>query len=103
MPNIWIYWVISAILTLIVIASWRLWWLKQDHDFKKRLPKAVQSSDGVSSGGKSQTTQFVEAYLTREKWTKAFKTKNLGQDLGRSHQDPKVKVRPTRRSALYSV
>ena len=44
MPYIWIYCVISAILTFTVIIGWRIWWVKQDREFKKRLPKVVRST-----------------------------------------------------------
>lgn len=44
MPYIWIYCVVSAILTAIVILGWRLWWVKQDREFHRQLPKLVRTS-----------------------------------------------------------
>jgi len=43
MPNIWIYGVVSAVLTVLVIFAWRVWWVKQDRDFRIKLPKVVRS------------------------------------------------------------
>jgi len=103
MPNFWIYWVVTAVLTSVVIAGWRLWWLKQDYDFKKRLPKAVQSNGEGSSGKRSLSTRFVEGYLTKEWWTEAFRMKRLRQNLGRSHHNPKVPSRSNKGSNLYQV
>jgi hypothetical protein len=44
MPYIWIYCLISAILTITVVIGWRIWWVIQDREFRKRLPKVVRST-----------------------------------------------------------
>jgi hypothetical protein len=43
MPYIWIYWVVSAILTIVVIVGWRVWWVMQDRDFRRDLPRGVKN------------------------------------------------------------
>jgi hypothetical protein len=43
MHYIWIYWVASAILTVLVIVGWRVWWVKQDREFRRDLPRGVKS------------------------------------------------------------
>jgi hypothetical protein len=43
MPSIWIYWVVSVVLTLFIIVGWRVWWLNEDRKFQKRLPKPIQA------------------------------------------------------------
>jgi hypothetical protein len=44
MPYIWIYCLISAILTITVVIGWRIWWVIQDREFRKRLSKVVRST-----------------------------------------------------------
>lgn len=43
MHYIWIYWVVSVILTVLVIVGWRVWWVMQDRDFRRGLPRGVRS------------------------------------------------------------
>lgn len=43
MHYIWIYWLISAVLTLAVIIGWRVWWVMQDRNFRRDLPRGVNS------------------------------------------------------------
>jgi hypothetical protein len=46
MSYIWIYWLITIILTVLVMFSWRVWFLVQDHNFKTNLPGIVEPRVG---------------------------------------------------------
>lgn len=59
MSYIWIYCVISAVLTVVVILGWRLWWVTQDRNFRRDLPSGVQSE------GLSQTPKYGKNPLPR--------------------------------------
>jgi hypothetical protein len=65
MPYIWIYWVISAILTFIVMIGWRVWWVKQDRQFRTKLPTVVRST---TSEGHLQTSNLDEKVLPKTFW-----------------------------------
>ena len=43
MPYIWIYSTVSVVLTIAVVFGWRVWWVRQDRDFRIKLPKTVRS------------------------------------------------------------
>ncbi|KIW99935.1 uncharacterized protein Z518_10863 [Rhinocladiella mackenziei CBS 650.93] len=60
MPYIWIYWVITIILTFIVMISWRIWFTTQDRKFKKELPRLVEPG---SAGKKNQPRRFWKEFL----------------------------------------
>jgi hypothetical protein len=62
MHYIWIYWVVSAILTVAVIAGWRVWWVIQDREFRRDLPREVKSegADTPIYGKNSLSTSFLE-------------------------------------------
>lgn len=70
MPYIWIYWVISVILTIIVIIGWRVWWVSQHREFRKRLPKVVRST--ALDEGSLQTPNVNEKALERSFWEEVF-------------------------------
>jgi hypothetical protein len=50
MPMIWLYWVIAGVLTIIVIFVWRSWWVAQDRDFRRRLPRELDDKPSFASG-----------------------------------------------------
>jgi hypothetical protein len=62
MPYIWIYWVISVILTFIVITGWRIWWVKQDREFREKLPKVVRSTVSKDDPPKANL-QYGKQYI----------------------------------------
>ena len=70
MPYIWIYWVVSVILTFIVIIGWRIWWVNQDREFRKRLPKVVRST--ALDEGHVQTPRATEGILVERFWEEVF-------------------------------
>lgn len=70
MPYIWIYWVVSAILTFTVIIGWRVWWVKQDREFRKRLPRVVRST--ALDEGRLQTPSDAGRVLPKTFCKEAF-------------------------------
>jgi len=70
MPYIWIYWLISIILTFIVIIGWRIWWVNQDRKFQKRLPKVVRST--ALDKGRLQTLNATEQTSAKSFWAEVF-------------------------------
>jgi hypothetical protein len=73
MPYIWIYWVISAILTFTVIIGWRIWWVKQDREFRERPLKVVRST--ALDEGRLQTPSATEKVLAKTFWEEVFQVK----------------------------
>jgi hypothetical protein len=73
MPYIWIHWIISAILTFTVIIGWRIWWVKQDREFRKRLPKVVPRT--ALDEERLQTPIATEKVLAKTFWEEVFQVK----------------------------
>jgi hypothetical protein len=73
MPSIWIYWVVSVVLTFVVITGWRIWWVKQDRAFRKRLPKVVRGSR--PDEGPIETNAASERALTKNFWEEVFEVR----------------------------
>jgi hypothetical protein len=65
MHYIWIYWVVSAVLTVVVIVGWRVWWVMQDRDFRRDLPRGVKSEGSHTPiyGRNSLSSSFWEDVL----------------------------------------
>jgi hypothetical protein len=48
MPYLWIYWLVIAVLALVTVIGWRLWWTMQDRVFRRWLPNTVRTDEGRS-------------------------------------------------------
>lgn len=47
--DLWIYWVVSVPLTLIVLLSWRFWWHYQKIYYMRRYPHAMEEKVSLAS------------------------------------------------------
>jgi hypothetical protein len=64
MHYIWIYWVITVLLTVLVIVGWRVWWTMQDRDFRRSLPQVVQTDKfGVAGNKKAKENTLPRSFL----------------------------------------
>jgi hypothetical protein len=44
---IWVYWVVTVPLTLLVMAVWRKWWQREDRGYKRELD-GEEKNQGIS-------------------------------------------------------
>jgi hypothetical protein len=78
MPYIWIYWLISVVLTALVIVGWRTWWLNEDSKFQKKLPKAFRTTEQNNGSGVEQGRKHIlEKYLKKGVWKRTFDTSQV--------------------------
>jgi hypothetical protein len=62
MPYLWIYWLVSVVLTLVTVVGWRLWWTLQDREFRSRLPEAVQTDEGRTNFEKQAPNELKTTF-----------------------------------------
>lgn len=64
MHYIWIYWLITALLTIVVLSRWRFWWTVQDRAFRRSLPQIVQADeDGILNSREMKTNTLPRSFL----------------------------------------
>ena len=76
MRYIWIYWVITVILTILVVVGWRVWWTVQDRDFRRSLPRVVQTE---------KLEAVVRKSVKENSLPRSFLEDLLGANLGQRH------------------
>ncbi|KAI0193783.1 hypothetical protein EV127DRAFT_250383 [Xylaria flabelliformis] len=66
MPSFWIYWAFTIPLTLIILSSWRGWWVNQDRYFRRHLSNELSNERYWTIDGKPRDleTTFTQDFFS---------------------------------------
>ncbi|KAI0555874.1 hypothetical protein F4679DRAFT_520150 [Xylaria curta] len=66
MPSFWIYWAFTIPLTLIILSSWRGWWVNQDRYFRRHLSNDLSNERYWTIDGKPRDleTTFTQDFFS---------------------------------------
>ncbi|KAF4122451.1 hypothetical protein GMORB2_7443 [Geosmithia morbida] len=85
----WVYWIICIPLTLIIIASWRAWWVNQDRYFRRHLSRELSEERYWTDDGKPRDLQhsFIHDFFYLSS-RRAEKPRDLPSYSNNEHQNP---------------
>lgn len=66
MPTFWIYWAFTVPITLVIITTWRAWWIQQDRYFRRHLSTELSNERYWTVDGQPREleTTFVQDFFS---------------------------------------